>query len=358
MMSMSKGYKVLLHEQTYTCVGVYLDQLLYGNARAGGYLRRVLNDHEIDRKNVEFFLELLVNTKRPQIFAESAVAGDGSDWNTTELSLLGDINIAVPVTIFDDGRHVCPKVHQDPFKGTLLYVPGALLQNGKGNIAADFAAVTIDGKIDFPRFLALYERRILPALAYANAMAGSNGTKAFITVPGLGCGCFAGRFRGVLGKILKEALVEIVSRNIASLRNVTAIYFDPYNECENDRIEIEHLSFLVRPLTLGNTEKPQLCLPEQYEDTSGEFVDIELFSVVAWDHVSWPGNDFYVGSRATDDGVKAAATNSMAVMTGLAGQYNAVSNTYDPSEGYSVWGNVVTQKKLKISVQDNIWIYP
>ena len=35
---------------------------------------------------------------------------------------------------------------------------------------------------------------------------------------------------------------------------------------------------------------------------------------MAWDYVSWPGNDFYGDLRNTDDGVKAAATNSMEVM--------------------------------------------
>jgi len=40
-----------------------------------------------------------------------------------------------------------------------------------------------------------------------------------------------------------------------------------------------------------------------------------------WDHVSWPGNDFYGGSRSTDDGVKAAATDSMAALTGVEGRY-------------------------------------
>ena len=45
----------------------------------------------------------------------------------------------------------------------------------------------------------------------------------------------------------------------------------------------------------------------------------ELYSMVAWDHVSRPGNDFFGGARATDDGVKAAATDSMRTLTGIAG---------------------------------------
>ena len=111
--------------------------------------------------------------------------------------------------------------------------------------------------------------------------------------------------------------------------HIKAIYYDPYQECANARTEIGHISFLVRPLTHGNDDKPQLCPPAQYEERAGEFADCDLFSLVAWDHVSWPGNDFYIGSRATDDGVKAAATDTMRVMTGVAGRYNRLTYQYE-----------------------------
>jgi hypothetical protein len=78
------------------------------------------------------FLDALINTKVPQIFAESAVAGDGTDWNLIELGILGDISIAVPVTVFDNGNHSAPVPHALPFPGTLVFTPGALLRNGKG----------------------------------------------------------------------------------------------------------------------------------------------------------------------------------------------------------------------------------
>jgi len=62
---------------------------------------------------------------------------------------------------------------------------------------------------------------------------------------------------------------------------------------------------------------------------------------VAWDHVSWPGNDFFIGSRATDDGVKAAATSSMAVLTGVAGEYDPMQAKYQPPPPYRNWEAVV-----------------
>ena len=71
----------------------------------------------------------------------------------------------------------------------------------------------------------------------------------------------------------------------------------------------------------------------------------------------WPGNDFYIGSRATDDGVKAAATSSMAVMTGVEGRYNPSRYMYEPPVGYSNWLEVVRRGCLKIKVKGNLKLY-
>jgi hypothetical protein len=75
---------------------------------------------------------------------------------------------------------------------------------------------------------------------------------------------------------------------------------------------------------------------------------------VAWDHVSWPGNDFYRGSRSTDDGVKAAATDTMFIMTGVRGTYDPASGTYRTPEGYRFWEDVVRESNMKIRTYDNV----
>ena len=49
----------------------------------------------------EAFLERLVNTKPPLLYAESWVFGDGRDWHADELSILGDVVVAVRVEVFD-----------------------------------------------------------------------------------------------------------------------------------------------------------------------------------------------------------------------------------------------------------------
>ena len=348
-------YHVLIHKDTYDKANTYRTALAANKVTAGRYVAQQLDNPSVTTAE---FLETLINTKKPQIFAETAVFGDGSDWNQTELALLGDIAIAVPVTVYDNGLHYQPVIHDEPFSATLLYVPGALLRNGRGHTPADWEAVVTDGQIDAEKFYTLYERRLLPSFLYANEVAQSHHKQAFITMPGLGCGQFAGKFQGQLGAELGRMLTRFLHQYQARLPHIKAVYYDPYQECANNRSEIGHLSLLVRPLTHGNQNKPQLCPPTSYEEDGDDFSNCDLFSFVAWDHVSWPGNDFYIGSRATDDGVKAAATSSMTAMTGVNGRYNPTTFTYDPPPTYGNWDAVVKTHRLRIDVSaDNLSVF-
>jgi hypothetical protein len=134
------------------------------------------------------------------------------------------------------------------------------------------------------------------------------------------------------------------------------MYYDPYSECDNERFEIGDISFLVRPLKKGNKNKPQLCEPRIYEEEQDDFRDCALFRLVAWDHVSWPGNDFYIGSRSTDDGVKAAATNSMSVITGMDGYYDVPIYSYNPPKGFKNWNDVIIKRGVQFYVKDNLMV--
>ncbi|TFH04664.1 MAG: hypothetical protein E4H09_03275 [Spirochaetales bacterium] len=127
------AYHVVIHDDTWEAIGRYARDLEAGTARPGERMRRVLEDPKTDGDTTPMgVLQALLDTKRPRIYAESEVTGDGTDWTAGELSLLGDIAVAVPVTVFDDGLHAHPVVHEVPFRGTLLYVPGALLRNDRG----------------------------------------------------------------------------------------------------------------------------------------------------------------------------------------------------------------------------------
>ncbi|MBK8901752.1 MAG: hypothetical protein IPM53_11250 [Anaerolineaceae bacterium] len=351
-------YKTLLSENSLQRVKEYW-QAIQAGSQPGRFFQEKLAGQDVAALSVQAFLEQLVRTKKPQIFAESAVAGDGSDWNLTELGLLGDISIAAPVTFFDNGRHHYPEVHNPPFTGWLLFVPGALLRNGRAHTPADWSEiVTENEQIDEDAYFRLYERRLLPGFLYVNEQMRQRGKQAFITVPGLGCGLFAGPFQGQLGETLKRALHRLLSKHSQSLPHIRAVYYDPYRECQNERYELGAISFLVRPLTHGNEHKPQLCHPAAYEEPGDDFNSCELVSVVAWDHVSWPGNDFYAGSRATDDGVKGAATDVTAVMTGIPGMYNPRTYKYEPPFIYRNWHELVSQHNIEIDVINTLRIFP
>jgi hypothetical protein len=355
----SPTYQVLLHPWAYAQAETYRADLdAHGLGGAGAYLRALLRDQPLADMDTAAFLEHLAATKRPQIFAESDVYGDGRDWTLRELTLLGDLGFAVPVTVFDDGRHERPQVHAKPFAATLLFVSGALLRNGHGLPPADWEVAAREGRIDAEAYQALYARRLLPLLHHASERGVQTGRPALITVPGLGCGQFAGPFEGQLGAQLKAALMALFAQHHAALPGIRAVYFDPYAECGNERHEFGTLSLLVRPLPRGNEAKPQLCPPSAYQDAGDGFAHCDLYSVVAWDHVSWPGNDFYVNSRATDDGVKAAATDAMRALTGLAGEYDRHTFKYRPPQGFRDWRDVVAKQGARLQVRDRLRVGP
>lgn len=351
-------YKIILNRDSFIKAENYLKSLHANEIAAGKYLQSSLQNIDLNNLNTEDFLEILINTKQPQIFAESSVHGNGADWNHSELSILGDIAIANPVKIFDNGIHVKPHIYHNPYPGFLMFIPGALLENMKNQIPADWKEVVRNNNIDVKFLYKLYERRFLAPFAYINEMCKMLNKQALITIPGIGCGQFSGRFRGSMGSFLERVMHVFLKKHIGSLPNIKVVYYDPFDECDNKRIQIKHLTYLIRPLRKGNENKSQLCKVTDYQDDKDDFNSLILFSIVAWDHVSWPGNDFFIGSRATDDGVKAAATNSMEVMTGFTGYYHDKKNKYLPPRNYNNWKEVIEKNKIQIKVKSNLFIYP
>jgi hypothetical protein len=351
------SYQVLINGETFDRSTAYLERLKAG-VSPGRYLQDRSRQLDLQQLTTIEFIELLMRTKRPQIFAEFEVFGNGTDWNQAELSILGDISIVTPVAVYDNGRHLHPDLHQPPFTANLIFTPGALLRNGYNITPVDWEEVTTDDEINPHGYYRLYERRLLPGFSYANNLAKQQNKMALITIPGMGCGQFAGKFRGQLGTQLKQAIINFLKIHGSKFTNIKVVYYDPYSECENERLEIEEISLFIRPLTKGNINKPQLCQPQRYAESGDNFDDYELFSFVAWDHVSWPGNDFYVGARSTDDGVKAAATNLMEVMTGITGAYNPQLHRYCQPSRYDTWKDAIYKNKIQLEVIDRLIILP
>jgi hypothetical protein len=255
------GYSIIIPEDTVARATDYLQALRVDRIRSGALLRGHLDGADLGTMTEQDLLSRLFDTKQPQIFAEMAVAGDGSDWNLTELGLLGDVSIAVPVIIFDDGNHTAPTPHAPPFSGVLIFTPGALLRNGRGHTPADWKETTAaDGQVSAEGYYNLYRRRLLPVFRYINDHA-AKPRSAFLTVPGLGCGQFAGPFRGQLGTRLQSVLGKLLTEYGTSLPNLKAVYFDPYSECDNARREIHGISYMVRPLRVPGNQREAAAVP-------------------------------------------------------------------------------------------------
>ncbi|MFK7799720.1 MAG: hypothetical protein AB8E82_19860 [Aureispira sp.] len=354
-----EDYKVLLHPQSLQRAARYWQQIQQGSIQAGRFLQQQRQHQDSSQWTTEDFLQALCATKRPRIFAESEVIGDGSDWTLEELGILGDISVAVPVVIYDNGRHHNPLVHEVPFEGMLLYTAGALLRSGKLQWQpSDWADCVNNNSLHKEGYYQLYARRLWPVFAYANAVAEAQQKQGLITIPGLGCGQFAGIFQGQLGAALEQVLIRFLQHYSTAFPAIKGVYYDPYGECENAQQTIHHLTFLTRPLLQGNAGQSQLSTPNTFNEEGLDFSDCFLFSLVAWDHVSWPGNDFYAGARATDDGVKAAATDSMFCMTTVEGQYSKTEHAYLPPKDYWNWNAVIARQHLQMQIKGNLFVPP
>jgi len=62
----------------------------------------------LEKMSNEQFIALLLSTKKPIIFAESDIKCDGTDWNRLKLQILGDLNITVPVKIYNNLESIEP----------------------------------------------------------------------------------------------------------------------------------------------------------------------------------------------------------------------------------------------------------
>lgn len=353
-------YNLILNETSLKELIDYKNALIEGHEQPGAYLKEKLGNQDLSAMSNEKFLEALLSTKQPRIFVELSVQGKGLDWNHKELKLLGDVNVAVNVEVHDNGVWSTTdpnlKTHDKPFKGNLLFTPGVLL-NGIAGLEGkpiDYDEVTTNGKIDQKKYDSLIEKRLLPLLAHVNETASNEGKPAVITMPGIGCGNFAGEFYGKMATHLDLAMQNMLKKHEKKFPNIACIYYDPYNEVENTEKNIGGIKYQVRPSEQtpdGQDKKPQLLPPEQYEEKKGEFKNCTLYKIVAWDHVSLPGNDFYESNtRNTDDGVVAAATNVLQKITGIEDKYNKDDMMYLPPAGYRDWEQVARKIIFTLSL--------
>ncbi|MAA78614.1 MAG: hypothetical protein CL916_05095, partial [Deltaproteobacteria bacterium] len=247
-------------------------------------------------RNEQQVVQALLDSKERLFFAEQGQIGG---WKFLEQRILGGINVAMNVQIFDDGTWTNPSVHTYPFDGTLLFCPGPLLSRPD---CWDYKFIVSDGRIDRGNYAAVLEERILPLFLYVQETASE---PALVCLPGLGCGMFAGSFKGMIDHLFIQTVQDILQRHRDRLTNIAMVYHYAYGPYQSELRYEEQISDTLRFVQWRNG--PSMLSRPSVIDSAFED-DTPLYKFVAWDHFSWPGNDFFANSRQTDDGVSAAAT--------------------------------------------------
>lgn len=309
-------------------------KILKTNINYAGYnLLQVLNNTCIHEYSEKMLLSALLETKKPCIFAESEIVGDKDyDWNRIELLILGNVSVSIKCTAYDNAIHdpndINFKQFNAPQNVDLIYTVGALLQNPFGN-KIDHYIVNSINEIDDDKFYLFYNEKFKEIFNYVD----NEYPHSHITMPNIGGGCFSNGIDTVAHWHI--FLKRFLSENIFS--NIESVMYDSYNgnDIPMDFI-INDTKLLIRPF--NKCQIPQF----HFKPNS------QLVSLVAWDHVSYPGNDFYRMQRVTDDGVKSAATNSMTQFLGINGRYSKDKSMYIPIDSSVTWETYAKELKFQI----------
>src|SRR5207247_836308 len=99
--------------------------------------------------------------------------------------------------------------------------------------------------------------------------------------------------------------------------------------------------------TVVYTTKDSIGLaPEtKYPDLKG----LKVYPVIAADHLSFPGNDGYVGSSSTHEGGCCTRTNVYSVLTGEQGVFTPQTTIFAPSNPQKKWLDVCHDKTVTLN---------
>ena len=165
-------------------------------------------------------------------------------------------------------------------------------------------------------------------------------------MPGIGCGVFAGPFRNMFQRFY-ESVCLLLRKHAQQLRNIAGVYFMEYEHMSSSHIA----EYKCEEISIIRWKNGPSLLAEN-KVIAPELGDCHIAKFVAWDHFSWPGNDFFANSRHTDDGVSAAATNVMEKLLPNNGQYhyeyNAMVKMFLASQKgeHLNWEQVMPQHRL------------
>lgn len=337
---------VVISEDTFQLIADYLNEIKQNPTIMGNRLRKVFeNTTDIEQLTTADLIDALLKTKKPQIFPENleyGLLGNGSDWTKQEAQLLGRIGLQIEVKAYSKQTYNPNQEDklQSPHPVTVLVTNGALLKGnatGECQDGCDQEEVCENGYLNKEKLKKYFEARLLPLLLQANQDAGTQG--GLVTIPGLGAGAFAGGKKFPDGRHITSQLGniyrEIIAENKDRLKNIKGIIYDKFDLPVSEPIVIpdSNIKFIEEACSNDNGKQRigpgQLALPEEHDK---DFKECKVYTVVAGDHVAFPGNDMYINSCRTHEGGVGARTNLLGVITGIEGEYIEQKAKFLPTE--------------------------
>ena len=324
------------------------------------------------------FLQFLMNTRMPTIFAESAgaVAINKGEWNLTEFQILSGVtSVLADLKVFDQGvwydAGATGEYLEENYTASLIAIPGALLDRRTQRSSIDPDEVQNDRdklvvnnsetgrpEIDPIAYIEFYKKRLSAGFEQANALA-SPDKKAFITLPGIGNGAFAGEFaRGTIG-LLSQA-VEALLRENPHWTNIGTVLLDGFGSThtQDTLIETNDANSKIQFRVENYQGKiGQLAKAEKFartDDEKAKYQNTTRIKILAWDPFSYEGNDWVAGNRETDEATLAAC-DGLSVISGSSGVYFKGLGYIAPGKK-GTWGHYFQDGNKKQSIADRLYV--
>jgi hypothetical protein len=318
-LTQTTSYRFTVSADTFEQVKAYLSRVKLDINEAGLLLRKALKGVNLKTLTPEKFIQYIINTKKPKNFAEVILASPecrkASGYSDSDLEILACIGTVMPSYAHNNGGHYKTfKNYAIPLPCLMGYVSAPLFTQDKGSL--DDAMLSHHLVVDTTHYNREIEKRLLPILIEMNSQASAFGKKLKVTIPGLGCGLFAGPYgdqgnRSIYSD-LNHALKELIKNHAAELTHIEGIYFDTYmGVIEAESMDISGIKYQCVASSRQSGEQTQLELNAEERQNS----EIMLGTIVAADLLSWAGNDMWANSRATDEGVKGGSTLTLVQIT-------------------------------------------
>jgi hypothetical protein len=338
------SFTFVLSQETTDWVTQYLDDLKNEQASPGTHLGKILENQDLTTMTPAQLIRCILNTKQPKAFAEEVLKSKDSRskscYTDLELRILARIGTVTPTYVRNDGGHYNSFKNHDTELPCYMGVVSAPLFTQDGG-SLDDALLEHAHKINIDLYNQEIEQRLLPVLIQMNQQAESNGDLLSVTIPGLGCGLFAGPLSGKseIFTSLQNALKQLLEKHGSQLGNIKEIYFDTFAMIfdQPTSTKIYEIDFVcVSSSNTSYSTRRQLAkAPEK----------LTLATIVAGDLLSWVGNDMWVDSRATDEGVKCGSSLALVQIACAHGidfhqfQYNETLGKYEPAN-HEGWNNL------------------